>query len=121
MKKKPSKRLEKYRVRSGVLRSDKSFGNNGAFEIPYRKGFVLTVVASDKLGWEHVSVSLPTITPTWAMMCFVKDLFWDDHETVAQFHPQKDSYVNFHPHCLHMWAPVGYELPTPPEWMVGPK
>lgn len=81
----------------------------------------MTVVASDQTGWDHVSVSLPSITPTWSMMCFVKDLFWEDHEVVVQYHPKKEDYVNLHKHCLHMWRIQTDAIPIPPTWMVGPK
>ncbi len=52
MKAKPNKRLEKCRIRTGVLRSDKSLGNNGAFQIPFNKSFTLMVVVSDTSGWD---------------------------------------------------------------------
>ena len=103
------------------MRSDKSFGNNGLFEIPYTRNATLTVVVSDKLGWDHVSVSMPTLTPTWAMMCHIKELFFEDDEVVVQFHPKKSDYVNFHKHCLHMWRLRDIAFPTPPTCLVGPK
>lgn len=53
-------------------------------------------------------------------MCFIKDLFWDEDDTVIQFHPPRSEYVNCHPHCLHLWRPIGIEIATPPKWMVGP-
>lgn len=121
MKSKPSKFLEKCRVKTGAFRSDKSLGNNGMFDIPYKRNIDLSVVASDKGGWDHVSVSLPTITPTWAMMCLVKKLFFRDDEVVIQYHPRKADYVNCHKHCLHLWRQQYVEIPTPPTWMVGPK
>ena len=75
----------KYRVRTGVRRTDDSIGNNGAFFVPRGPGLhPLRVIASDGVlapdevkGWEHVSVSLPDRCPTWEEMCRVKDLFWD--------------------------------------------
>ena len=88
----------------------------GAFQM----GRLRMIVSSD-MGWEHVSVSTETRTPTWKEMCAVKDLFWGPDEVVIQFHPPQSAYVNYHPHCLHMWKPVGVTLPLPPEWMVGPK
>ena len=71
--------------------------------------------------WDHVSVSMPTVTPTWRMMCFIKDLFFDEDETVLQYHPAKSDYVNYHPHCLHMWRLRDVAFPTPPTWMIGPE
>jgi hypothetical protein len=69
--------------------------------------------------WEHVSVSLPNRCPTWAEMCFVKNLFWEDHECVVQFHPPRSEYVNLHPFCLHLWRHRD-GFPTPPSHLVGP-
>lgn len=58
------------------------------------------------------------ITPSWNDMCFIKDLFFEEHETVVQYHPAKTEYINNHPHCLHLWRPVG-EFPIPNKLMVG--
>lgn len=121
MKIKPPKRIEKYRVRNGLLGSDSSWGNNGVFEMPGPNGDILTVIVSDGLGWDHVSVSTPKRTPTWSEMCFVKDIFFEEDEVVIQYHPAKKDYVNFYKYCLHMWRPQGVELPEPPTILVGPK
>jgi len=51
-----------YRIREGILQSDDSNGNNGAFIIPFRS-FQLRAIASDGMAWEHVSVSLPNRCP----------------------------------------------------------
>ena len=121
MRTKPTKQVEKYRVIKGLLKSDKSFGNNGLFLIPYKKSFILNVVVSDQDGWDHVSVSHPKFIPTWSMMCFVKDLFFQKDETVVQYHPKEADYINYHKHCLHLWRPHYIPLPAPPTWMVGPE
>lgn len=65
----------------------------------------LKVIFSDGGGWDHVSVSLKTRTPTWDEMCYVKDLFFDASECVMQLHPSKENYVNEHQFCLHLWRP----------------
>ena len=55
---------ENYRLKQGVMSSDYTFGNSGAFIVPYRiHGIKQTmfVIASDQLGWEHVSVSREAI------------------------------------------------------------
>lgn len=112
----------KFRVRAGRLGSDDSVGNAGAFFIPSRPGGpVLSVIASDGGGWEHVSVSLPNRCPTWEEMCRIKALFWDDDDCVMQLHPPRAEWVNNHSFCLHMWRPAGEPIPTPPGWMVGEK
>lgn len=104
-------------------------GNNGFFVIPHHriKDYFYNVMVSDGLGWEHVSVTLITHKkavercPTWEEMCFIKDLFFYDTERVVQFHPPKDEYVSNHPFCLHLWRPIGVELPFPAPIMVGIK
>lgn len=64
--------------------------------------------------WEHVSVSTPVRVPTWEEMCWVKDQFWLPEELVLQFHPPHSRYVNIAKNCLHLWRPVGVDLPMPP-------
>jgi hypothetical protein len=68
----------------------------------------------DPIQWEHVSVSLPDRVPTWEEMDRVKSLFWDDEETVVQFHPARSAYVNAMPFCLHLWKRIGVEFALPP-------
>lgn len=114
--------LNKVRIRTGDYASTKEFGFNGAFLVAtkYRR---LCVIASDGYGWRHVSVSVPGSKecPTWAEMCEVKAMFWDPEDAVMQLHPPESVYVNQHPGCLHMWQPIGKEIPLPPSWMVGIK
>lgn len=75
-------------------------------------------VASWDFGWEHVSVSYKDRTPTWDEMCIVKDIFWNEDETVIQIHPPKKEYVNLHPHCLHLWRKKDSEPVLPPKELV---
>lgn len=110
---------EKFRVRQGRLASDETCGNNGAFVLKIAHGQLLNTMASDQCGWEHVSVSRTDRCPTWAEMCQVKDIFWDQDDCVIQYHPPKNDYVNNHPWCLHLWRPIGIELPKPEAIMVG--
>jgi hypothetical protein len=90
----------------------------GAFLIKHRpSGAELRVIASagDKdMPWEHVSVSLPNRCPNWPEMAFVKDLFWLPTETVMQLHVPAAAHRNLHPYCLHLWRPIGQEIPRPP-------
>lgn len=74
----------------------------------------MVVVWSFGGGWEHVSVSYRKRTPTWAEMCKVKDMFWNEDETVVQYHPKKSDYVNIHPYCLHLWRKCGEDFEQPP-------
>lgn len=87
-----------------------------------RQSIRIKVIASsgtDEIPWEHVSVSTELRCPTWPEMSWVKDLFWDEEETVIQFHPPKSRFVNYHEFCLHLWRPTGIELPLPPTIAVG--
>lgn len=112
---------EKDRILTGRLASDPSYGNNGAFFVRVGFGHIAKVVASDGIGWEHVSVSLPARTPTWEEMCKVKSIFWDPEDCVVQYHPPESEYVNHHPHCLHLWRPTEVVIPRPASMLVGPK
>ncbi len=117
---------ESFRLRSGRLATDKSAGNNGAFQIPpstARKRPAIFCIASDGEGWEHVSVSIPGAErcPKWDEMCAVKEMFWDDDDAVIQFHPPRSDYVNTHRYCLHLWRPIGTAIPLPASWLVGVK
>lgn len=111
------------RVRQGPMKSDASYGNNGAFILNVQSSSRITpvhIIASDGEGWEHVSVSLRNRTPTWDEMCYVKDLFWDPEDVVVQFHPKRSEYVNVHPNCLHLWRPNdGSVICTPPPRLIG--
>lgn len=97
-----------------TMGSDDSYGNNGVFIIPFM-GQSINCIASDQEGWEHVSVTLDggKETPSWEIMCAVKDWFWDGEDSVIQYHPPKSLYVNQHPHCLHLWRPIDVEMPLP--------
>jgi len=122
MKPVPNPAVEPHRITRGPKASDARYGNNGAFLIPGPDhGKLLTVIASDGAGWEHVSVSTRSRIPTWDEMCLVKDLFWGENETVVQYHPAKAHYVNNHPYVLHLWRPLGSEFPLPPDRLVGIK
>jgi hypothetical protein len=121
----PNLRIEHYR-RIHPLLSESAAGENwGYFEIATLRG-LLRVIASDgtqeaECGWEHVSVSLGSRTPTWEEMALVKQLFFHDDETVLQFHPKKSAYVNFMPHCLHLWRHRETAIELPPSYLVGPQ
>lgn len=117
---------EQYRI-------DGKPGMEGAFIIPSKKRvkgnrLYFQVIASDGLDWEHVSVTalnkklfFVKQTPTWSEMCYLKNMFWDQTETVMQLHPSVDEYVNNHHYCLHMWRPTKVEIPIPPSELVGIK
>jgi len=103
-------------------------GNNGLFKIKSPlSDRTLWIIASDGLGWEHVSIhatgknpEVPKL-PLWEEMCFIKDIFWDDEDVVMQLHPKKSEYINNHPWVLHLWRPTDKEIPTPHHILVGVK
>ena len=116
-----------YRLRTGPMGSDDSIGLCGAFQILKQnkgKKYILTIIADDgkDTGWEHVScykmIYSKRFIPSWSYMCLVKSLFWDDEDCVIQYHPAKKDYVNCNPYVLHLWRPIGLELPMPPKELV---
>ncbi len=133
------RRPEEARVTAGPMRTDASYGCNGAFLLlSPEPGWALEIIASDGQredviaegvpeaeGWEHVSIHAAnragkTRTPTWREMCFVKDLFWEPEDVVMQLHPRRSQYVNLHPHTLHLWRSRLHQIPEPPANLVGP-
>jgi hypothetical protein len=116
-------RIEMGRVREGIYASEPG-DPYGAFTLIHC-GKVLAVMANaanqDSDWWEHVSVSTQERTPTWEEMCWIKNLFWKEHECVVQYHPPKSEYVNCHPNCLHLWRPTRRKIPMPRSMLVGPK
>lgn len=117
---------ERYRILDGPRGSSSAYGNNGAFRpqalIPGRE---LWIIASDGMSWEHVSVHAAnahnkSFVPCWDEMCYVKEVFWDPEDVVMQLHPARSEYVNAHPAVLHLWRPIGQEIPTPHSSLVGP-
>lgn len=114
-----SKKLQPFMLHSGV--------GGGMYHIPFTQdghpASVLQVIASNGLGWEHVSVSVCNVKrcPVWEEMCFIKGLFWTDQDWVVQYHPATKDYVNCHPYTLHLWSPQDKPFPKPPSYLVGPK
>lgn len=118
--------INKGRLRHGPMGSDDSYGFNGCFRLSMPgEARAIYLIASDGEGWQHVSVSFGKRnhkTPSWEVMCWVKDLFWEPEDCVVQFHPPQSEYVNVHPGCLHLWRCIdGRDQPTPPSIMVGPR
>ena len=107
--------LNAYRSRHPLAGMGDSY--NGLFELRvFTQKF--TVIASNGLGWDHVSVSHRKRAPTWAEMCAIRELFFAPEDVVVQFHPKQSEYVNVHPFCLHMWRWQGGEFPRPTTRMV---
>jgi len=69
------------------------------------KGVRCSVVAT--IADEHVSIApYNGTTPTWDMMCRLKDVFFDSEEEAYEIHPKKSHYVNLKDNCLHLWGGV---------------
>jgi len=82
------------------------------------KHVMLYYIASWGGGWDHVSVHCDGRCPIWDEMCFMRDIFFQDFETILQYHPSKTDYINCHPYTLHLWRPQGEAIPMPPKEMV---
>ena len=78
------------------------------------------VIASNGGGWDHVSVYPlhQKHTPSWDVMCILKDMCFNDDEVVMELHPAKKDYVNLAEYCLHLWKPQDEAIPTPPKLFV---
>ena len=96
----------------------KNDGMGGKYYDKYT-GKWLNFIFSYQMGWEHLSVSMPSRTPTWDQMCVMKDIFWNKNEACVEYHPREEDYVNNHKHCLHIWRPTHEPLPIPPSILVG--
>lgn len=113
--------VEKCRVTHGPYKSEPGLPM-GMFILSVRTSNLICVAYCGAMdGWEHVSVSVQgkNRTPTWGEMCFVKSTFWPEEDTVVQYHPSKEDYVNMHPFCLHLFRPVDGQFPKPNSLTVG--
>lgn len=107
--------VEAARVTDGLMGSDRSYGANGLFIFP---AWGLRVIASDQMGWDHVSVSCADRCPTWPEMKKIKDLFFRPKEWAMQLMPPDGENINQMPYCLHLWRPQRKKIPKPPRAMV---
>lgn len=107
-------KANRWRVRTGTMGSDETYGWNGAFIVPL-EGELWHVILSDGMGWRHLSVknAQKKVLPSWGLMARLKELFFDDDAWVVQFHPAKDEYVNLHPCVLHLWESLDEPMPHP--------
>ena len=93
---------------------------NGFFHVPTEDHkYLLRVMASDGMGWDHVSVSLPDRCPNWDEMSLVHRMFFKPTEEAMQLHVPVKDHVCHHPYCLHLWRPQGPKIPRPPSVLVG--
>ena len=120
-------RIDRWRdIGPDVVRlfGDCGHSDRGAFLIPSPVTRAnMRVIAAAAIvglsGWDHVSVSLKNRCPNWPEMEYVKRLFFEDNETAMQLHVPPSDHISYHPYCLHLWRPVGVEIPRPPSELVG--
>jgi len=113
----PTPEVERWRIEGG--RGERY----GAFRPP-GLGTPLLIIISDgtdweKAGldgppWEHVSVSCKSRIPTWLEMEWVREQFFADDELVLQFSVPRKDHININSNVLHLWRPVGVDVPLPP-------
>lgn len=125
MREAPQREVERGRIRG------EAGSRHGAFSASGPLGWLLFIISSDGSdwleaglpppAWEHVSVSLKHRTPSWKEMEWVREQFWLDEELVLQFSVPRSRHISYHDHCLHMWKPIGVDVPLPPPETVGPR
>lgn len=81
----------------------------------HRKGLraiVSACIEDDGRPWLHMSLSRADRLPTWDELREAKDLFIGRDRHAYQCLVPPSEYVNVHPFCLHLFAPVdGRALP----------
>lgn len=116
--------VEALRAKQQGLRNE--WGGVYQLNHPKIKDYAFQVIASDGMGWDHVSACLRSKIngkfvercPTWSEMCYIKDFFFDRSETVVQYHPAEADYVNHHYYVLHLWRSQNEKMPVPETIMV---
>ena len=70
------------------------------------------IVASFGDGWDHISASIynKDRCPKWSEMCEIKDILFNENETVVQYYQAKNDH-----YWMHIWRPQNVELPKPPK------
>ena len=70
------------------------------------------------VGNTSVSPEKSKQTPRWEEMCKIKELFFEDDETVIQYIVAKKDNINVKENCLHLWKPTNQTVPMPPKCFV---
>lgn len=56
--------------------------------------------------WTHASCIREDRLPSWEDLKAVKRWFIGNDRAAVQTLPKEADYVNVHPNCLHLWAPM---------------
>lgn len=95
--------------------------NPGTYEIPFREGVALRVMASELYGWDHVSVLALQVVkkhgkfrvqqrpPTREEASDIRRRFFDDDEIVVSYVPVDAGKKNF----VHLWRSNEHPMPYP--------
>ena len=114
--------LDQYRDKSKAV--IKRFGctgddNGGVFWVKSpTDGSNMRIIASNGLGWDHVSVCHMRRVPNWLEMQKVAILFFLDNEACMQLHVPPRDHINLHDKVLHLWRPHDTAIPLPPKEFV---
>jgi hypothetical protein len=122
---KPLRELKKD-ARLKIMGPDKAIAAYGyhAYDgvIKCKEFFGTVIFGYDEPGlMEHVSINpFEDKTPSWDVMCLVKDMFFYPVEMVVQLHPAESEYVhsvNGLENVLHLWRPKdgNWEMLNHPE------
>lgn len=110
------KEFEKYRIPDIA---DMFFKKDvmGKFIIPFENG-TFEVTASNYMGWDHISIVVITKNGMARIAASeeierLKKMFFGDEVTI-EVHPKKKDYINIDEVMLHVWRPLGKDLPLPP-------
>lgn len=103
---------ENYRVTHGPCASDN--GNScGFFVVPFN-GLEISVSVSQVMDAEHIGVSLiksgKMIRPQREEVFFIKNIFFEDTEAVAEMLPPRRGMVNEIGHVVHLYRLPQLEL-----------
>lgn len=109
--------------RGGLLREPAPEGTAAYAATAPKATLYVRVIAASGGGWDHVSVSCADmngreLTPTWAIMDWIKRRFFLPHEVAMQLHPAVADHISIHEHVLHLWRPHAKRIPLPPKRMV---
>jgi hypothetical protein len=63
--------------------------------------------------WLHASFSFADKMPTYEDMTQVKSLFIGPNHPAYMVLPRAEDHFNYHPFCLHLFAPLAGEDPLP--------